>query len=263
VKLDGKKNGFFIKSRWTVRIILTILMSSLSQTFVQGQDKTVKSLKPVKKELREEKSAAASVADLKLSLKMTQKELEVLRKELADVLKQSDKRDKAYLRLQMSLAASMAGGSKKEYDKHSREALQALYGVSKSGQKLVSAVSECCDFLDGVLNHDKITDIDKARAKLRLDNLKTSAEKFHMRIQPRPDDVLFKSCRILTVNDKLQIVVLNVGTTSGVRNGILLRTKEGDCKLVIIAVRAFISAAVVTEGNMVDLARGMELFPGK
>lgn len=258
-----KKSEFFIKTGWTVRIILIILMGSLSQSYLQGQNQPEKPVGQVKKDSREGKSAAASIAELELRLKMTQKELDVLRKELAEVLKQSDKRDQEYVRLQMSLAASISEGSRKEYDKQNRDVLKALYGVTKSGQELVNMSTECCDFVEQILDQKTITDIDKARAKLRLSKLKSSAEKFHMRIQPRSEDFLFKSCRVLAVNDKLQVVVLNVGATSGVKNGIFLRSEKGDVKLVVVAVRPFISAAVVTEGDMVKLAKGMVLIPGK
>lgn len=258
-----KKSGFFVKSRWTVCIIMIILMGSLSQSYLRAQKKVEKPESPINNDSREGKSAAASIAELELRLKMTQKELGVLRKELAEVLKQSDKRDQEYLRLQMSIAASIADGNRKEYDKQNREILKSLYGITESGRELVNAATECSSFMKDILNQEEITDIDKARAKLRLSKLKSAAEKFHMRIQPRPKDLLFKSCRILTVNDKLQVVVLNVGATSGVRNGIFLRTKTGDCKLVVVAVRPFISAAVLTEGDLIKLARGTELVPGR
>lgn len=258
-----KKSCFFIKTDWTVCIILIILMGSLSQSYLLGDELAVTKVVAGKAKKEEGENAAAKTAELELSLKMTQNELGALRKELADVLKQSEKRDQEYLRLQMSIAASIADGSRKEYDKQNSELLKALYAVSSSGEDFVSCSTEFCSFVEKIMNQESITDIDKARVKLRLGKLKSVAEKFHMRIKPRPEDLLFKSCRVFAVNDKLQIVVVNVGTTSGMRNGIFLRTENGDCKLSIVAVRPFISAGIVTEGDISSLSKGMVLFPGK
>ena len=254
-----KKIVFFIKTGWTVRVILTILMGSLSQSDLLSEDRAVSEVVPAK----EEKGASAVVAELELRLKMTQDELAVLRKELANVLKQSEKRDQEYLRLQMSIAASISDGKRKEYDKQNREVLQDLYSVTQSGEELISMADECCNFLEKVLDQKSITDIDKARSKLRLGKLKAAAAKFHIMIKPRQEERLFQSCRVLDVNDKLQVVALNVGSTSGMRNGIFLRTRSGDCKLVVIIVRPFISAGVITKGDISSLAKGSVLIPGQ
>jgi len=258
-----KKSDFFIKTDWTVCVILTILMGSLSQSYLLGNDQPVTKVVAGKANLKESVSVAAKIAELKLRLRMTSKELGALRKEIADVLKQSEKRDQEYLRLQMSIASSIADGSRKEYDKQNSELLQALYGISRSGEELVSCSTEFCNFVEMIIDHKSITDIDRARVKLRIGKLKVASEKFHMRTKPRSEDLLFKSCRVFTVNDKLQVVVVNVGMTSGMRNGLFLRTKSGDCKLSVVAVRPFISAAVVTKGNIASLSKGTVLYPGK
>ena len=258
-----KKSDFFIKTDWTVCIILIILMGSLSQSYLLGDDQAVTKVVPEKANTKNGESAAADTAELELRLRMARKELEALRKEMADVLKQSEKRDQEYLRLQMSIAASIADGSRKEYDKQNHELLKALSEVSHSGEELVSSSTEFCEFVSKIIDQESITEIDKARLKLRLGKLKSTAEKFHVRIKSRPEDLLFKSCRIFDVNDKLQVVVVNVGSTSGMRNGLFLRTESGDCKLSVIAVRPFISAAIVTEGDIGSLSKGTILFPGK
>ena len=263
MRVCAKKSGFFIKTDWTVRIILIILMGSLSQSYLLGDDLAVTKVITGKASLEKRESAAAQIAELELRLRMIQQELQFLRKEMAEVLKQSEKRDQEYLRLQMSIAASIADGSRKEYDKQNSELLKSLFEISGSGEELVSYSTEFCDFVGKVIDQESITDIDKARVKLRLGKLKSTAEKFHMRIKPRPKDLLFKSCRVFAVNDKLQVVVLNVGTTSGMRNGLFLRTESGDSKLSVVVVRPFISAAVVTEGDISSLSKGTVFFPGK
>ena len=253
-----------MKMNWTGRIIVVILMSSLSQfSLLSANDDLNKVVISKKTKLSEDEIAAAKVADLKLELSMTQEELKFLRKELADVLEQSDKRDQDYLRLQMSVAASIAKGDKRLYDKQSAVVIKSLNSVTNAGEDLIICASEVCDYMKNILDHETITDIEKARAKLRLSRLKEKSEKFHMRIKNRPKESLFQSCRILNVNDKMQIVVLNVGTTSGMNNGIFLKTKDGQFKFTVVLVRQFISAAVVTKGNIKSLSKGMSLIPGR
>jgi hypothetical protein len=58
---------------------------------------------------------------------------------------------------------------------------------------------------------------------------------------------------------------MNVGSVYGMRNGILLKTgdKKKPVKLKVIAVRPFICGAVITDGNIEDLAPGMVIYTGQ
>ena len=258
-----KKSVFFLKTGWTVRVILTILMGYFFQFDLMCGDSVVTEALKKEDSGKGEESGIATIAELELRLKMAQKELTVLRKELASVLKQSEKRDQEYLRLQMSIAASVSDGKRKEYSKQDSELLQSFYSVARSGEELISMTTECCDFVEKILDQKSITDVDKVRSKLRLRKLKTAAAKFYMMIKPRQEKVLFRSCRVLDINDKLQVVVLNAGATSGMRSGILLRAESSDCELTVIMVRPFISVGVVTKGDIASLAKGSVLVPGK
>ncbi|MBN1863578.1 MAG: hypothetical protein JW808_01620 [Victivallales bacterium] len=243
--------------------MLIILMGSLSQSCPLHGIEPLLNDAPAEADTKRGRGAADTVAQLEARLIMAQRELELLRKEFAEVLKQSDARDEEYLRLQTSVAASISEGARKEYSKQNLEVLKALQSLSQAGRELVTLVMECCDFLEDIFAREAMTDVDKARAKLRLGRLKTSAESFNFRIQPRPEDLLFQSCRVLAVNDSLQIVVLDAGAASGVRGGIMLHTEDRACRLVVIETRQFISAALVTEGDISRLARGTVLVPGQ
>jgi hypothetical protein len=255
-----KKSENFMKSDWTVCTMLTIIIGSFAWTLF-GQVEKQSEKKPVeiqKKEESELETAEKKIASLEGQLKVVKEELSVIRKELASLLNESEVQDEAYARLQMSIAASLAEGNKKSYDKESAELLKVLKEISEKGDELVTSSAEFCDFIDVILDKKKITDVEKVRAKFRMDKLRTNAELLHARINPPPESKLFKECRILAVNDKLQVVVLGIGSVYGMRNGILLRTgKEKKVRLKVIAVRPFISGAMIVEGNIEKLAPGM------
>ncbi|MCK5843903.1 MAG: hypothetical protein KAG97_04290 [Victivallales bacterium] len=115
------------------------------------------------------------------------------------------------------------------------------------------------------MNKKAITDLDKARLRFSLEKLKTVAELFHSLAAPPVDTGIFKSCRVLAVNDKLQLVVLNVGSANGVRNGLNLRLSAPKNRVLlrVVDVRPYISGAIVEKGDIGGLALGMEFKPGK
>jgi regulator of replication initiation timing len=218
----------------------------------------------IKSEVSEDDAKAMKIADLEATLAVLKEELSVMRKELIDVLKESEKRDIDYARLKVSIAASLAEGNKKSYDKNGAEIMEALTEISEKGDALVANSAKFCDFIDALLEKKEISDVEKVRARFRMSKLRSTAEVFHARIQKPSKGKLFSSCRILTVNDKLQVVVLNVGSVYGMRNGVLLNGGDkGEIELKIVSVRPFISGAVVIKGDIEDLAPGMEVRNGK
>lgn len=247
--------------------MLTILIGSFAWT-VSAQEKKPVKKEPVKiqkkakkvqkKQESELEAAEKKIASLEAELKAVKEELSVIRQELTHLLNESEVREEAYARIQMSIAASLAEGNKKSYDKKSAELLKALKDISENGEKLITSSAEFCDFIDVILDKKEITDVEKVRAKFRMDKLRSDAELFHAWIKAPVKGKLFKACRILAVNDKLQVVVLGAGSVYGMRNGLLLRAgKNKDIRIKVIAVRPFISGAMVIEGKIEKLAPGM------
>lgn len=75
----------------------------------------------------------------------------------------------------------------------------------------------------------------------------------------------FQKCRILEVRDDLETVVLNAGYRNGVRvNLTMVVDGVSGCVLKVVAVRPFVSAAVLESGTLQELVPGMEAqLPGK
>ena len=75
-----------------------------------------------------------------------------------------------------------------------------------------------------------------------------------------------RSCRVLAVNDDLQVVVLDSGYAEGIRRGShwqIARDDEVAVRLRVIDVRADISAAVVVDGRFGDVGPGSEVAPAR
>jgi len=85
------------------------------------------------------------------------------------------------------------------------------------------------------------------------------AERFFQRSSPaaQGNEAVARECRVLDVNDELQIVVLDVGTGKGVRPGMLWEI-EGIggvvCRARVIAARPWISGAMVISGRLRHIA---------
>ena len=268
---ESKKNVFFMKSDWTVRVVLVILMGSLPCRISAGEDavspkaEIAKSGKDDTKKSSGVETSDERIRRLKAELQMTCEELSFLRKELERVAANAKALDDEVVRLRVSMAASLADGSKRAFDKEGVRLIETLLGLSNAGGKLVSTATDFCTFMGGVLEKEHLSDIDKARAKLRLDAMRAALREFHARISKPPKSAgRFKGCRIIAVDDKSQAVALDAGAASGVRCGLLLWVGEkNEIRLKVVETRPFMCAAIVVEGKMADLAPGMVPTIGK
>jgi len=245
---------------WTVGIILITLMGSLmplpsvaaEAPSVSGGERSV----PAK--------AVTSDAEFQVQLAATKKELQLLRQELVQVLKQAEKQNAEFRRLQLSIAATVTSAEKKNFGRHEQELLEALESVSQSGRKLVSRIMVFSHHMGKILAKDEISDVDRARLKYRLEELKSAAEQLSVRVRPGPEKPRLESCRILTVSDQLQVAVLAAGMVDGANSGLVLRVTADGKKVMlkVVAVRTYICAAMVMEGDLKDLAPGMLAVAG-
>ena len=265
-----KKNVFFMKSDWTVCVALVILMGSLSCRILAGEEKASPKAETAKPEKSDAKNSGAETPEerirrLEAGLQMAREEVSFLRKELERVVANANSLDNEAARLRMSMAASLADGSKRAFDKESAQLVEVLLDLSEAGGQLVAAAADFCTFMGGILEKEKLSDIDKARAKLRLDAMRVAVRDFHARISKPPKSMgRLKDCRIIAVDDESQSVALSAGSASGVRCGLLLWAgKNNEIRLKVVETRPFICAAIMVEGKMADLTPGMVVTVGK
>ncbi len=179
---------------------------------------------------------------------------------LAEVLLNADKNERAHEKVLLSLAGVLSGDDIKGYgDYVNLDLLKDLKSNTEEGDKLVRKVYSFCDYFDAEISELNISNEEKVKLKVRVDELKSSAERFGLLVnRPERKLVQHRNCRILDVSEKLQLVVISAGHLDGIRNGLTWKVKQADdAVLKVIAVRPFVCAAVVIEGELDKIRPGM------
>ena len=237
-----KKNEFFLNLRWKKVLTLSIFYALfvLSPLVRAGSDVISTNDITVEAEVKTEK--------------------EQLRKCLADVLLNANKKEKAHERVLLSVAGALSGDNIEDYGSLiNLELLKALKSNTVEGDKLVSKIFEFCNYFNGEISELDIPNEKKVKLKVRLDELKSFTEQFGLLVnRPKKKEVQHRNCRILDVSDHLQVVVISAGFLDGIRTGLTWNVKQADnAVLKVIAVRPFVCAAVVIEGELGKISPGM------
>ena len=204
---------------------------------------------------------AVNVAELEAA----KRETEMLRKELADVPLKSEEVFNSYRRLQLSVASTVANSEKKNINEAEVKSLESFTNVRLEIKSLAGKTIELSQFIGAALEKKDLTETDKIRVKFKLDDLKETADRLIALATPWESKEKADSCRILAMNEKLQIAILDAGTANGVNTGLIWRVtrKNGiPARLKVIAARPFICAAMVVEGDFSSLAPGMQASIG-
>jgi hypothetical protein len=181
-----------------------------------------------------------------------------LSKELIDILNRYREQNESWNRLQLSVAATLASAKMHVVGKREDQLLKSLKSVSDSGRSLALKTIEFCDYVESIIDKMPLSALEKAKIKLRSDGLRRDSGRLCAMSAAVKKPQTIERCRLFEVNDRLRIVVLPVGWVHGVRNGLVFYTgKDNSCRLQVIAARPFISAAIVKEGNIKELAPGM------
>jgi hypothetical protein len=241
--------NFFLKLNWKKAVILTIFYASfvLSPLVRAGSNVT-------------------ETDDINIAEAEVKTEKERLRECLADVLLNANKSEKAHERVLLSIAGVLSGDDFEGYGKLiNLDLLKALKNNTSEGDKLVRKIFIFCDYFDAEISELKISNMEKVKLKVRIDELKSFAEQFALLVnRPEKKEVQHRNCRILDVSDHLQVVVLSAGSLDGVRPGLIWNVKQADNAVIkVIAVRPFVCAAVVVEGELGKISHGMLVEFGK
>ena len=241
--MKKKINEFFLKLRWKKVLILSIFYA----LFV---------LSP----LVRAGSSEISTNDITVEAAEVKTEKEQLRKCLADVLLNANKKEIAHERVLLSVVGALSGDNIEDYGSLiNLELLKALKNNTVEGDKLVSKIFGFCDYFNDIISELNIPNEEKVKLKVRLDELKSFAEQFGLLVnRPEKKEVQHRNCRILDVSDYLQVVVISAGSLDGIRTGLTWNVEQADnAVLKVIAVRPFVCAAIVIEGELGKISPGM------
>ena len=264
MKYDGLSKFFNISANlnWTV-CILPIIFYALFSVLLADDIKTdAGSLKNSKMKMKDGiTDDAVKLAELEAA----RRETEMLRKELAAVLLKSEEIYNSYLRLQLSVASTVANSERKNVTEEELKSLESFANIRQEINGLVGKTRELTQFIGTELEKKDLTETDKIRVKFKLDDLTSTAERLNALTVSQETREKSDKCRILAVNEKLQLAILDAGTANGVNTGLIWKTNarnNSPTRLKVIAARPFICAAMVIEGDFSSLAPGMPVSIG-
>jgi hypothetical protein len=254
-------------SRWTrvtvLAIVFALCVCAPPSTAAEGPAPAA--AEPVQvQELRLAREAAEKrCAELDAALAKAQQELEQLRSRYAELYLRSQERNRQLEALELQAAhllvdrQALAGGDP------AAGALHALDDVRQAQVELLNLARAFQVYLGSVLEVLEPSEALRREITTRAAELVASAERAFKplsKVAGRGSrDLGARSCRVLAVNDDLQVVVFDSGEDAGIRRGTHWKVvKDGTVKaeLLIIEVRADISAAVVTSGRLGDSGPG-------
>ncbi len=196
---------------------------------------------------------------LELDNKTLKEEKDIIYREFIEIHNKFQKQNENYHRLQLILADVVTSSDVRKSDKEKYELLKLMDDYSKYGGELALQSIQFCEFVSELIKSTPIGKVRQAELNLQRDALETRANKFITLSSFYEDDKdNMGRCRILAVDNKLNSVILSVGTVHGAFNGLIYRSGKEPLLLKVVAVRPYIAAAVVISGNVKDLSPGME-----
>ena len=264
-----KKIEKFLQKLWKIRYLCAILttLSALMCPDLTGAEVGKALPKPawqLEKELAETEKKLAEVTNIKERLeaevRTLRSENSLARRELIETIDKYSMLAGKLKRWNLSVAAVMETLRPHYTDVRAEDTAESLRTVMQSSVALASASGNLCSELDKILMQKMISDPVSA-AKLRILINSTSAEirKIAILNSPAAPPRGFEKCRILNTLFSLNAVSVSAGYRNGVRHGMLLYTPDGKNVVKIVAVKNFVSAGVVSRGDIRKLGIGMEL----
>ncbi|MDD4182046.1 MAG: hypothetical protein PHE87_10505 [Victivallaceae bacterium] len=185
-------------------------------------------------------------------------ERNLLHKKLIETLERYQKQNEDYRRLRLSIAATLASREKHQTSKREEQLLVSLAKLSEDSRQLALKAVEFCDYAQALTSKLLVGQLQSAELALKIDELRDSARRTWYLANPKSEDQAVTRCRLLAVDDDLQIVVLPAGLAQGIFCGLNFYA-GAKTRLTVISVRPNVAAAVVSEGSIKELAPGMEV----
>ena len=229
------------------------------------KDAEIRSLQKGIADLKTEKSKLASrvsreTDSLNLEKTLLEEENRNLRVELLDTLKRCARLSDQLKRLEMSAAGVLETLNPVYAGTRETELTDAYNLAMKSGMELVAKGNAVCELILPKLAKSGVNAVDQARWRVALEDLMAQNRNFARLSVAQGKSSGERSCRILEVCLKPELVILNVGYNDGIRVNMTYKVKgSAGTVLRIVSVRPFVSAAVSEAGAIRELSAGMEV----
>ena len=250
-----KKNWIFLK-----RAVILVALFGMFALPLNGEENLLnRKIANLQNEIKRLNAENAGLKKTIERLKESSVEGGVLRKELIETLDKYSTQAGRLKRMEMSAAGTIETLEPVYMGSRELNLASDLKICADSIGELSVHVLRYCDETSAALPAIISNEVESVKMRLRLDRLKDQALKAALLARPaeKPED--FTKSRIVELNERPELVILSAGYRNGIRMGLMLQC--GKTKLKVIAIRSFVSAAVVTEGIFRDLAPGMEVVP--
>ena len=254
-------------SGWTRATVPAILLTSCFCAWpsTAADQALAAAVEPVQvQELRLAREAAEKrCAEQDVALAKARQEIEQLRGRYAELYLRSQERNRQSEALELQAAHLLVDRQVLAGGDPASAALHALDDVRQAQVELVNLVRAFQVYLRSALDVLESSDVMRREITARVAELVVGAERAFKPLSTVAGrgsrDLVARSCRVLAVNDDLQVVVFDSGQDAGIRRGTHWNVvKDGtvQAQFLVIEVRADISAAVVTTGRLGDSGPG-------
>ena len=186
-------------------------------------------------------------------------EKDLLKQELLEILNKFQKQNASYRILQQSIGSLSAGNNVLTATEREAQLTMELKRMAKAGLELAVRAGKFCDRIDLLLKELPLGYARQAEIKLEAEQLRSESRRISVSAAEVDGGEGVQQCKIVAVNPELNLVILSVGSVHGAFNGLIYRAGEGKLRLTVVAVRDYLSAAVITGGGSPDeLSVGME-----
>ena len=188
-------------------------------------------------------------------------ERNLLKQELFDAIKQMETQNARFRQLEQSVAGLLADGNMPKATVREAKLVEAVAGITKSGQDLAVLSAEFCNEADAIVKSLPAGNLEGVRLRLKIDEVRSASRKFITLSDWKIDAKPVEKCRIAAVNTDLEFVVLPVGAAHGVFNGLVFYVPGKTAgakpvKLRVFATRSLTAAAQVVDGDIRTLSQG-------
>ena len=188
-------------------------------------------------------------------------ERNLLKQELFDVIKQMETQNAEFRQLEQSVAGLLAVGDMPKAAAREAKLVEAMAGITKSGQDLAVLSAEFCNEADAIVKSLPAGNLEGVRLRLKIDEVRSASRKFITLSDWKIDAKPVEKCRIAAVKPDLNFVVLPVGASHGVFNGLVFYVpgKTVGAKPVslrVFATRSMTAAAQIVDGDIRTLSQG-------
>ena len=188
---------------------------------------------------------------------MLKEELKFLQSELIEVLEKYETLKEKDENLNLHIVNKMMSVEDVGSEENLSVSRSALKVVSEISRKQSAKTILFCDFLNEKIKDVKMDELDKFELISNLKSLRSSSEKVVDFLDGSLHKAKTDSCDVLSVDDKLQIVILAKGAKDGLFVGSNLTIGE-DIELEVVSIRPYVAATMLLKGKISDIAPGMK-----